>query len=215
MASANQKGRDDMKTSIGTFIAVAGMALVLMDPAPARAAEVMHSTGKSAYANFFDFGQCVYSQVAVSGRENATVTPPGGPAMSAVATVSISSFDFCIGSYLSGFASAPAQTFQIDDALNSAQLDATVPFCDFVSGSCFDVAIDMTWTATGTANRNINTVRSFFGFGSSILTHSLDLGRAATATGSVSDGTQNFTPHPSTFGNAYMISADVVQIQQE
>ena len=169
-------------------------------PAPARAADVFQGTGKVALASFFrtDPSGCGFMDVFVSGQENTILNPPSGPQLSSVGGVTIFSFNSCTGelSSLTGFAAV--QKIQIDGALTSAHLNATVNVCDSFSPSCFDEVVDMTWTASGKLQRMLDNLHLFSG-PMLVFSKSQLLNRAATAVGTVPDGTQNFTPDPSSF----------------
>jgi hypothetical protein len=94
-----------------------------------------------------------------------------------------------------GRTSLADRDFRVVADLSSATLDAAVNVCDLVSTACFDVVIDLTWTATGASSRSnghlhsqeLGLVINSFGNGAS---------RLAQASGSVSNGVTNFTPNP-------------------
>ena len=90
--------------------------------------------------------------------------------------------------------------------LRSAALSATVELEDFVSGSSFNVILDVDWMATSRLRvRNTASVDRFPSadyclFSSCpdliFVTHEASSGREARAVGSISDGVTNFAPLP-------------------
>jgi hypothetical protein len=91
-----------------------------------------------------------------------------------------------------------AEALQVDKKLNSATLNTTIEVCDFVSGTCFPVAINLTWSGTGSLRNEKGKFQSDNGsckfrsdFNGSF--------RDAVATGSVTALGINFTPEPSVF----------------
>ena len=91
----------------------------------------------------------------------------------------------------SGVTDSP--TFKIDKTLLSASLSATIPVTDNVSGNTFNVSVNMTWTSTSAIQHQHSTfhihTKSF-----TLNSHSNADIRDAIASGTVSDGTTNFTP---------------------
>jgi hypothetical protein len=164
---------------------------------------VFRFQSQSAFAGFDSFSPdgCIETFVEVDGTQSST-----GPE----ADVFIGQFNNCTGTLLlsaSGSASNP--TFQVSNKLDSASLSATIPVFDYVSGSTFNVSVSTTWTATGPLAREIgsmhfqtkNFIENF---------HFNDTFRDASASGTVSDGTTNFTPSPSVFAQiASFKSGDV------
>lgn len=102
----------------------------------------------------------------------------------------------------SGSALITPSDFQVDANLGFATLNATVTLTDSLSGSSFEVTVDLNWTATssrGHQNSHIN-----FSFqGCHINSHVNAAFRLAEAVGAISNGTTNFTPDPSLAGNLF------------
>jgi hypothetical protein len=71
----------------------------------------------------------------------------------------------------------------------------TVEVFDFVSGASFPVNVNVSWTGAGeTFSVKQRSQETFPGF--KVLKRFDGTGRAAAASGTVSDGTTNFTPEP-------------------
>jgi hypothetical protein len=86
-------------------------------------------------------------------------------------------------------------TSQVSGTLDSASLSATIPVLDAVSGNTFDASVSTTWTATGPLSREVTT--DHFQTKTFIETfHLNETFRDASASGTVSIGTTNFTPSP-------------------
>jgi len=163
--------------------------------------------GLSAQADFDSLSPdgCIDTFVFVDGFQNTfnKQTISG-------ADVFIGQFNNCTGTLLffaSGSTFSP--TFQVGGKLASASLSATISVCCDVSGNTFSVSVSMSWTATGALSHEIgsfhfqtkNFIENF---------HFNDDFRDASASGTVSDGTTNFTPSPSVFAQiASFKSGDV------
>jgi len=97
----------------------------------------------------------------------------------------------------SGFASGV--NFQTNPPVMQATLTATIPVDFFAFPEpprSVNVAVSMTWTGTAGLSRELRNLHFFF---PDLIINSSFSGnfREAQATGSVSDGTTNFTPNPS------------------
>jgi len=173
--------------------------------------------GLSAFADFDSFspGGCIETFVFVNGTQNGS---------SQEADVFIGQVNNCAPTPLSGggggggcgpgailcaFGSTFSPAFQVGKSLETASLSATISVFDFVSGNTFNVSVSMTWTATGPLSsesgsshfRTKNFIENF---------HFNNTFRDASASGTVSDGTTNFTPSPSVFAQtASFKSGDV------
>jgi hypothetical protein len=110
--------------------------------------------------------------------------------------------------YASGGTDNP--TFQINKDLLSASLSATIPVTDTVSGNTFSVFVNMTWTSTGGIQHQIIT-QHYRTQGFTINSHSNADIRDAIASGTVSDGTTNYTPS-GTLWFAQIVSARSVDV---
>ncbi len=101
-------------------------------------------------------------------------------------------------------------TFLIDKTLLSASLTATILVTDTVSGNTYPVSVDMTWTSTSAIGHQNGTFH-YHTKGFTINSHSNADFRDAIASGTVSDGTTNFTP-PGTLSFAQIASTKNVDV---
>ena len=163
--------------------------------------------GLSAQANFDSLSPdgCIDTFVFVDGSQNTV-----NKQTFSSADVFIGQFDLCTNTQLlaaSGF--TPNPTFQIDKKLLSASLSATISVFDFVSGNTFNVSVSVAWTSTSA----IGHEHSSFHFHTKAFTENGHFNadfRDANASGTVSNGTTNFTPSPSVF--AQTMSAKQVDV---
>ena len=163
--------------------------------------------GMAAQANFDNVSPdgCIDTFVFVDGSQNTV-----NKQTFSSADVFIGKFDICTNTQLlaaSGFTDNP--TFQIDKKLLSASLNTTISVFDKVSGNTFNVSVSVTWTSTSAIAHEIST----FHFHTKGFTENAHFNadfRDANASGTVSDGTTNFTPSPSVF--AQTMSAKEVDV---
>ena len=196
------------------IVAVLALALVALPlPAHAAGADTFHFrfTGQfaEAFLESFDPSGCIGTFVGVFAVDGRVKTGPGQPAAESVAQMFIDQFDFCNETSLIsafGFTTLSADEFQIDKKITSATLNTTIEVFDFVSGTSFPVEISVSWTGIGDTfsvkdRLHIKTpdfkVNSRFD----------GTFRNAEASGTVSDGTTNFTPDPT-------VSADMGSVKQ-
>ena len=163
--------------------------------------------GLSAQADFDNLSPdgCIDTFVFVDGSQNTV-----NKQTFSSADVFIGQFDLCTNTQLlaaSGSTGSP--TFQINKKLLSASLSATISVFDFVSGNTFNVAVSVAWTSTSAIMHQNSTFH--------IHTKAFTLNdhfnadiRDANASGTVSDGTTNFTPSPPVF--ARTMSAKEVDV---
>ncbi len=163
--------------------------------------------GLSAQADFDNLSPdgCIDTFVFVDGSQN-----PAGKQTFSSADVFIGKFNLCTNTPLleaSGFTLNP--DFQIDKKLLSASLNTTISVTDFVSGNTFNVSVSMAWTSTS-AIAHENSTFHFHTKGFTENGHFNAAFRDADASGTVSDGTTNYTPSPSIF--AQTMSAREVDV---
>ena len=155
--------------------------------------------GLSAQANFDNVSPdgCIDTFVFVEGAHGAAVF--------------IGQFNLCTNTQLlAASGSTTNSTFQIDKKLTSASLiAATIPVFDSVSGTTFNVSVSMAWTSTSPIGHE-NSTFHFHTKGFTENGHFNADFRDAVASGTVSDGTTNFTPSPSVF--AQTMSAREVDV---
>jgi hypothetical protein len=194
-----------MKTTI-KLLAVIALVLVAFGQHSTASAgggaggiDYFKSKGANALFSSTDPSGCIVTDVFVFAGEEVFQSPPGPRSAAPRASLFISQYDFCTGTQLlaaDGFALLADSDLQVSSKLESATLNATVNVFDFVSGTSFDVFVDLTWTGIGPLSRQ-NSHSHFHSPGCTFNNHSNGTFRSAEASGSVSDGATNFTPEPS------------------
>ena len=163
--------------------------------------------GMAAQADFDSLSPdgCIDTFVFVDGSQNTV-----NEQTFSRADVFIGRFDLCTNTQLlAAFGSTGSPTFQIDKKLLSASLSATISVFDSVSGNTFNVSVSVAWTSTSAIAHEIQT----FHFHTKAFTENAHFNadfRDANASGTISDGTTNFTPSPSVF--AQTMSAKEVDV---
>jgi hypothetical protein len=184
-------------------LAVAILALPATTRAASQPAMVFTLQGQFANAGFasFDTSTCTSTNVYVFGGDAIVRSGPGSTTPSQGAGVFIEQDNPCANPNMptvllaaAGFASpADFQVCCTSQKLSSATLNATVPVTDFVSGLPFTVTVHLIWTGSG----DLSSMRGHSVFkspGLTIINRFDDTTRLATAAGTVSNGTTNFTP---------------------
>ncbi len=154
--------------------------------------------GLAAVSNFGGLSSdgCIDTVIEVHGFQPTQNKQPSN------AFVFISKFDTCTNtSLLDASGSTDTATFQIDKTLISASLSATVPLIDNqTSDPLFNVAVNMVWTTPpDSVIQHQNSTEHFHTKAFMVNSHMNADVRYATASGTVSYGTTNFTPSPSFF----------------
>ncbi len=147
------------------------------------------------------------------GGNIITFETPGSRITTPVASVLITQYDTCLGLFnLVAQGSTSERAYDIDGLLNSATLMATVPMLDLTRGKAITVTVELTWTGTGKLSHETTTSHEG---GRGFVLNALTVGasRPAQATGTVSDGTTNFTPTPSTDGQNEHIMNGMVAVE--
>ncbi len=153
--------------------------------------------GLSAFANFDSLvspGSCVHNEVHVDAFQNTVQkqTTSG-------ANVFIGQMDWCTNTQiLFAVGSISNVNFLIDKKLLSASLNTIIYVFDNVSNTTFPVSVNLTWTSTSAIGHENST----FHYHTQGLTENSHVNadfRDASASGTVSDGTTNFTPSPPFF----------------
>lgn len=93
--------------------------------------------------------------------------------------------------------------FKFSGNLDSATLRTTVPMYDYVTDSTFDVWVDLTWTGTGEIHSSRDHYNDQPSPGCHVNRILVEEYRSASASGTISDGTTNFTPEPADQANLY------------
>lgn len=171
--------------------------------------------GRSADAFFSstDSSGCIITDVGVFASRGVLQSPPGPGSAAAFTSVFISQYNACTGEQLlaADGSSVAGTDFQVDKKFNSATLSTTVNVFDYESNLSFDVDINLTWIATGPLTRQLGNTH-YDSPGCKLHTHFNDRSRPAEASGSVSDGTTNFTPEPSSGATLFSTKIGTVVI---
>ena len=199
------------------ILALALTALTVTSVSGAAGASTLHFSFKGQFAeavfDSVDPSGCIETFVFVEGV-NGTVKETGHPAVSSMAVITIDQFDFCTGTetlFADGQATLAAGEFQIDKMLTTATLNATIEVFDFDSGTSFPVDISVSWTGVGATT----TQKDHFqikGPGFTVNSRFMGTFRDATASGTVSDGTTNFTPESAVFADMGSVKQGEVDI---
>ncbi len=161
--------------------------------------------GLSAFAFFDNVNGCIDTSVSVDGFQNTV-----NKQTSSGADIFIDQFDNCAGTeLLAAEGSTSNPSFQIDKKLLSASLSANILVTDFLTNNTFNVSVSVAWTSTSAIGHE-NSTFHFHTKGFTENGHFNADFRDANASGTVSDGTTNFTPSPSVF--AQTMSAKQVDV---
>ena len=197
-----------MKTSIKGLVIFA-LAVVLLSPASnVLAAEVYKFSGYSASAYFYatDSTGCIVTGGTVFVFENISHSPQGPGTSSEDVLIDFFQYDQCTNTtLLSASNSAPAENvdFHVDGDLDSATLTAIVPMFDNVTGTAFDFTVNLSWTGTSARDHQSSHYKVNFQ-GCHVNLKNDSSFRYAEAAGTITDGTTNFTPLPSSQGTIFL-----------
>lgn len=202
------------------------MALVLAIPAGAQSKETFRCKGKVADVVFPSVVGCIGTGVLVSAQgSKGRQAPQQGSGAPSEAVVQIYKYDACVPEpgpgtegpefITAAFNIAPlrASDFVVSKNLGSAALNTMVQVTDDVSGSTFAVGVDLDWTATA-APRRFKERYSYQTTGFSFSDRVEGVTRAASASGSVSDGTTQYATGSSDFASLLPIKSRYEQSGQ-
>jgi hypothetical protein len=178
---------------LGVFV----LLLATFSPQISAVADANRFQGHSADAYFFttDASGCIQTSVIIETGEDLLLN------------LQLFRYDICQQqTLLEAFASQQPLTrseLNYHGNLDAATLNTTVTVFDYVTNSTLDVSIDITWTGTGEIHKT-----RFHSHGSpSPGCHSnlliQEAYRSASAVGTVTAGTTNFTPEPADQANLY------------
>lgn len=188
-----------MKTTFRLLISLMFAFATFIPNSSASAIEIFKFRGDSVSAFFTNTDGCIETSVFVAATQGVLQRPPGS--LVTEVAILIFQFDLCTDTRLvsaEALASVPEADFQVSKKLEQATLNTTVTVTDFAADpqASFDVFIDLTWTATGSLSRQNNN-SNFSNPGCNIHNRIHGTSRTAEASGSVSNGTINYTPQPS------------------
>ena len=199
-----------MKTTLRLLISLMFAFATFIPNSSVSAIEMFKFRGDSVSAFFTNTDGCIETSVFVAATEGVIQSPPGpGSPVTEVALL-IFQFDVCSETRLvsaEAVTSVPEADFQVSKKLEQAILNTTVTVTDFAADpqASFDVFINLTWTASGPLSHQNNN-SNFNNHGCNIHNRFHGTSRTAEASGSVSNGTMNYTPQPSV--EAFIMSAN-------
>jgi hypothetical protein len=193
-------------------------ALILPRVAHAQRVEVFKAKDQLADAQFtsFDFTGCIETDVVLLAS-SAAMKDTGSPLdVEPMVNVTYAVTDICNLVLLrSGFGSTNVINFQMDSGLVAAYASATVPVTDDQHGTTIYLYVNLDWSGFG----DITTLRVKDHFDTpsfSTMFRAKGNFREATVSGSVSDGTINFTPVGSALSaELQVVSEGSVTIQRD
>jgi hypothetical protein len=218
----NEKENKHMKTITNiiypAFVLFA--ALILPRVAHAQRVEVFKVKDLLADAQFtsLDFTGCIQTDVVVFAG-SAKIKDTGSPLdVEPMVNVTYAVNDICNPFPVllrSGFGSTNVINFQMDSGLVATHASATVPVSDDQNGTTIYLYVKVDWSGFG----DITTLRVKDHFdtpSSSVNFRAKGSFREATVSGSVSDGTVNFTPAGSAVSaTLQVVSQASVTIQRD
>lgn len=191
--------RKKTKVRRAMLLALIFSFLAFAAPLSSWAVEKTQSSFKGLVAlAFFDTVEgCIDTTVGVRVTNGAERVGPGKPSDVSEVEAFVEQFDMCLEEVLlnvEGTAAVSADEFEIDKKLGSARVTKTLTLTG-ESGNSFDVAVDVTWAATGQpeVSRNRFYTRTAGGISNE---QSRGTFREATATGTVLSGGTNLIQNP-------------------
>jgi hypothetical protein len=188
------------------LLLIPALALAVLVATPAAGAETLHASFKGQFAeaqfSSVDPSGCVVTDVFIFAVDG-TVKETGNPEVTSSAAISVFQFDRCTGMPLfdvTAFPTLAKDEFQIDNQLDTATLNATVEVFENISGTSIPIDVHISWTGNGPTFRTKDRFQSSQP-GSKLKVRFDGVSRAATASGTVSDGMTNFTPQAAVFAN--------------
>lgn len=143
-----------MRVTIRLFIFLVLALGIFGQYADASAAEVVRTSGLTAVTYFsgIDPTGCIYTSVFVQGIHRLYKNPPGPREATSTIYLSINQTDYCTGQAVyiyTGDVMVDQGTLIIDKKLGWTTLNTTITAFDIAAQSNVEIALDLTWTATG------------------------------------------------------------------
>jgi hypothetical protein len=189
------------RTFVQSLVAAA-IGAAIAAPAAAGPPERYSYTAESATAFFYSSSDCVVTSVLIfEAIDGLRGQKPNQEAFSSVSVI-VSQYDECQSESLhdiGGISELEAADFAVTDGGRSATLAATADVYDYVTDppSPVQLTLDVSWSATSLATQ-LHSTSIYHEPGFMSIGRGNGRSRSATATGTISDGTTNFTPGPST-----------------
>ena len=147
------------KVITGAVLTVLSLSL----PALAANVERYQFKGQNASAYFSKYDNCSFSSISVYAFTSRTKDNPGAPTEQMGADLYYYNYNYCNGTYSSGYGSSPNANFTINNNLNSASLTGTFSVYDYSSGTNKTVDVNLNWTGTddySSNSKNNNTYQT-------------------------------------------------------
>jgi hypothetical protein len=206
-----------MKTTI-KLLTVLALALVTFGQHPtasADGAQVFYAKGPSTFAQFSIDSGCIHTAVFVFATDRRVRNASGPTISESFASVTILQSNSCENEMLLRASGSTfplsKEEFQISPQLDLATLNTTITLFDQLSGTTFDVDVDITWVGTGSIT-HVHDKNKIRDLGCIINTRLQGKSRPAEASGTISDGVTNFTPEPTSFGRLMSLISGRVAI---
>lgn len=199
-----------MKTTIKLLAVLALMLTTFLQHSTASATEVSRFTLQGFGAFLTSTQGCIKTDVYVSAAETVNQYPPEHKISARTVYLTIDRFDTCTNTqllYAQGSAPVAKKDFQLSGNLDSGTLNTTVTLVDLQSGATFDVFVNLSWTAVGPLTREPNQNMHSHLPECKIHARYQSTYRPAEVSGTVSDGTTNFTPEPSLVADFVTVKA--------
>ena len=193
-----------MKSTIKLLAVFALMLATFSQHTDSAATNVYKFKGKSIHAYFsnVDLSGCVVTTAFVFASEQLAQYVAGAGIPSTGVELYVSKYNQCTEETLisaENIVPVPQADLNISGSLRKAVLKTTVNVYDAEKNVSFEVFVDLSWTGTDTIVRQNTTIQYDFP-DCRTNDHSNSTFHFAQASGTVSDGTTNFSPDPSTFG---------------
>jgi hypothetical protein len=213
-----------MRSSISAFVCAAILVACgpsediaqTSDSVEAGADVILRANLQGAIAVFSDVTGCIRTDAFVLTNLEAARTVPSPPVVGTIVSVFVFAENICTGEVLRRAECITDDiSLDVSSNLGTAVLAATCVGRDLTTGESLTFTISLTWTATEppTAITNHAQDRSIPGF--FIQTNLRELARVATAVGTISDGTFNYTPSPSIEGEIEDVQQGQVVIRRD
>ncbi len=193
---------------------------VLTFPGTARGGDLYHFSGLNADAYFDAVTDCTETGAYVFANNGKFQSPPGPGTSGSSAYANLYWYNICgTEEYFYAWSQYPIGdvNFQISRNLASAQLNASFHFYGYNQNGEpieFDAQVDLNWTPAGPASRSSN--RYHFQNPWFIENrHDSSVWRPAEASGTISDGTTNFTPEVSLGASLSYTRGGVLYIERK
>ncbi|RQR49421.1 hypothetical protein DIE18_36455 [Burkholderia sp. Bp9125] len=215
MALAGCGGGDDpVATGSSAAAKAVGKDAASLSP---TTVEITAGTSQQVTAFFDQRSGCVETSLFVAGISgDVSSSVNGGPPVRSSSSkifLSVSVFDWCQYVFLvSAYGNAPANSLEVAQDLTGARLTGVATMNDTVRSTILNMQVDVTWTGTGD-KFHVHSAEHVSTFpGGFVNTHVTGWVRQAIASGTVTDGTTNYTPAAALFSSMNEIDSGKVEI---